>query len=203
MSRTTVQRATLTPLIKKVMPDFYSPIASPALLPVMANSAREKHIALLTFGRFLRIRFYRFVAVVGGRHDRQSLADRLDAERFSMLFNEHDHFFRRRSRSAAAKKAEAFRRISLAWRSSFTSRFSSFSSARSDWLRSYCQIWCLRDLSCGGGFGLGLLDAVFEIDALDDVGEMIEAAKFAPVLFGALPQFEDHVEHAVAGQTAL
>ncbi len=69
--------------------------------------------------------------------------------------------------------------------------------------RSYCQIWCLRDLSCGGGFGLGLLDAVFEIDALDDVGEMIEAAKFAPVLFGALPQFEDHVEHAVAGQTAL
>ncbi len=68
---------------------------------------------------------------------------------------------------------------------------------------SYCQIWCLRDLSCGGGFGLGLLDAVFEIDALDDVGEMIEAAKFAPVLFGALPQFEDHVEHAVAGQTAL
>ncbi len=70
-------------------------------------------------------------------------------------------------------------------------------------LPSYCQIWCLRDLSCGGGFGLGLLDAVFEIDALDDVGEMIEAAKFAPVLFGALPQFEDHVEHAVAGQTAL
>ena len=76
-----------------------------------------------------------FATIVGGPRNRQNLADRLDAEGFSRLINEHDHFFRRRSRSAAAKKADAFRRMSLAWQSSLISCFSAFISARSDWVK--------------------------------------------------------------------
>jgi hypothetical protein len=49
-------------------------------------------------------------------------ADRLDAKMLTMVVYEHDHLFRRRSRSAAAKKADALRRMSLTWRSSRISR---------------------------------------------------------------------------------
>ena len=63
---------------------------------------------------------------------------------------------------------------------------------------SYGQFWCLRAFSCGGGFWLGLLDAIFEIDAFDDLGEMIEASEFSPVLLSALAQFEHHMQHSVA-----
>jgi len=38
---------------------------------------------------------------------------------------------------------------------------------------------------------------------LDDVGEVGEAAQFAPAFLGALAEFEHHVEHAVAAEAAL
>src|SRR3981189_1037672 len=65
--------------------------------------------------------------MVGGRGDRQRLADRLDPIRFPMIIDERDHGFTRRSSSAWAKYADALRRISFAWRSSLFSRSKAFS----------------------------------------------------------------------------
>src|SRR5512144_43892 len=65
--------------------------------------------------------------VVGGRGDRQNLADRLDPMDPAMIVNEGDHVFERRSSSAIAKYADALRGISFAWRSSRFSRSSAFS----------------------------------------------------------------------------
>lgn len=64
------------------------------------------------------------MAPVGGWGDLQQLADRLDPETLTLLIDERPHFFLRRSSSACAKNALANRRISLAWRSSLTSRSS-------------------------------------------------------------------------------
>jgi len=44
-----------------------------------------------------------------GWRDWQNFADRLDAKILTMIINEHGHLFRRRSRSAAAKKADTLR----------------------------------------------------------------------------------------------
>jgi hypothetical protein len=69
-----------------------------------------------------RIGALRDASVVGGRGDRQDPADRLDPILTPMIVDERDHGFDRRSSSARAKYADAFRRISLAWRSSRFSR---------------------------------------------------------------------------------
>ena len=56
--------------------------------------------------------------MVGRRSDLQHPADRLDTVDLALIVNERDHGFERRSSSAIAKYADAFRRISLACRSS-------------------------------------------------------------------------------------
>ena len=43
-------------------------------------------------------------------------------------------------------------------------------------LRSYSQIWCTAGWSCGGSAVLDDLVAVGELDSLDDLGELLEAA---------------------------
>ena len=43
-------------------------------------------------------------------------------------------------------------------------------------LESYCQIWCTEGWSCDGPAVLGDLDTVVELDALDDLAELAEAA---------------------------
>jgi len=65
-----------------------------------------------------RIDPLRQVIVIGGRGDRQNPADRLDPVLPSLILDEPDHHFDRRSSSAIAKYALALRRISFAWRSS-------------------------------------------------------------------------------------
>ena len=69
--------------------------------------------------------------VVGGRGELQSVADRLDPELLSLLFDEVDYFCGRRS-SSAPKKAAADFKISLARRSSRLSFCSRLISAASD-----------------------------------------------------------------------
>jgi hypothetical protein len=79
--------------------------------------------------------------------DRQDLADRLDPVDGAMLVDEGDQYLNRRLSSAWAKYADALRRISLAWRSSRTSRSSALIRSRSSlvepgrrlWSRSACQ----------------------------------------------------------------
>jgi hypothetical protein len=75
------------------------------------------------------------VPEVGRRGNRHDGADRLDPVSVSMVINEADHHFGRRSSSAWAKYAEAFRKISLARFSSRTSRSSSFNRWRSSVVR--------------------------------------------------------------------
>ena len=65
------------------------------------------------------------MAPIRRRSDLQNLAERLDPVGLSMLINEALQDFRRRSSSAWAKNALASFSISLARRSSLTSRSSS------------------------------------------------------------------------------
>src|SRR3954463_7837041 len=75
-------------------------------------------------GQPLRISPPGGMGVIRRRGDRQHPADRLDPVDGAMLVDEGDHGFDRRSSSAIAQYALALRRISLAWRSSRTSRSS-------------------------------------------------------------------------------
>ena len=69
--------------------------------------------------------------VIGRRGDRQHPADRLDPVGGAVIVNEGDHRLNGRSSSAWAKYADALRRISLAWRSSRTSRSRALICSRS------------------------------------------------------------------------
>ena len=75
------------------------------------------------------------MAVVGRRSDLKHAADRLDSVSVALLGHEPGHGLKRRSSSAWAKYALALRRISLACRSSRTSRSSAFIRARSSVVR--------------------------------------------------------------------
>ena len=77
----------------------------------------------------LRFALAAFVFVVGGRGDRQLLTDRLDPISVAVLVHELGHRLGRRSSSAWAKYADAFRRISFALRSSRFSRRNVLSSS--------------------------------------------------------------------------
>ena len=73
-----------------------------------------------------RILSLRDTLVVGGWGDRQDTADRLDPIGIAVSVNKSDHLRNGRSSPACAKYADALRRISLACRSSRTSRSSAF-----------------------------------------------------------------------------
>ena len=73
-----------------------------------------------------------FVFVVRRRGDRHNTADRLDPIHVPVIVDEPDHRLGRRSSSACAKYADAFRRISFARRSSLTSRRNVVSSSTWD-----------------------------------------------------------------------
>src|SRR5690606_20963443 len=92
-------------------------------------------VALRARRASLRLSLLLLLCVVGRRSDRQYIADRLDSVLLTVLVDELDHHFRRRSSSACAKYADALRRISLARRSSRFSRSSSLMRPRSSVLR--------------------------------------------------------------------
>src|SRR3954469_3691099 len=71
------------------------------------------------------------MGTVRRRGDRQHLADRLDPVGIAVLVDERLHRLNGRSSSAIAKYADAFRRISLACRSSRFSRSSALIRSRS------------------------------------------------------------------------
>jgi hypothetical protein len=77
----------------------------------------------------IRFALSAFVLVIGGRGDRQLLTDRLDPIRVAVLVHERGHLLGRRSSSAWAKYADAFRKISFARRNSRFSRRSALSSS--------------------------------------------------------------------------
>src|SRR3546814_9499370 len=73
----------------------------------------------------------RGVFMVGGWGDCQFPADRLDTQILAMDVDERHHHLPGRSSSAIAKYADALRKISLARRSSFTSRYRNLRRSRS------------------------------------------------------------------------
>src|SRR5690606_18055701 len=87
----------------------------------------ERFVSPGSLGTNCGIGFSCLVRVVGGRSNRQYLADRLDSVLTTVVVDEGDHHLGRRSSSACAKYADALRRISFARRNSFTSRSSSLS----------------------------------------------------------------------------
>src|SRR6185437_4356881 len=87
----------------------------------------EQFVTLGSLRATSGIGFSCLVDVVGRRSNRQHLADRLDSVLTSVEIDEGDHHLGRRSSSASAKYADAFRRISLARRNSLFSRSSSLS----------------------------------------------------------------------------
>jgi hypothetical protein len=96
-----------------------------------ANLSAERSIPSAADRALVRVRPDGSAGVVSRRGDRQQLADRLDPVRATVIVDERDHGFERRSSSATAKYADAFRRISLAWRSSRFSRSSALMRSRS------------------------------------------------------------------------
>lgn len=48
-----------------------------------------------------------------------------------------------------------------------------------------------------------MLDAVDEIDALDDVGKVSKVAQFTPAFLGGLSEFEHHMKQALSAETSL
>ena len=101
------------------------------LLPDALHLPTQDGIALRPAGAARRISRSCLVRVIGGWGDRQHRADRLDPVLGSMVIDELDHHFVRRSSSAWAKYAAALRRISLARCSSRFCRSSSCTRRRS------------------------------------------------------------------------
>ena len=117
----------------QLLPDF--PGAVDLLVRVIdpLNLDAELIVALRPRGPVRRMCPLVPMAMIRRRGDRQHGADRLDPEPVAMVVDELDHrgYFPRRSSSAWAKYADAFRRISFARVSSRTSRSSSFNRSRS------------------------------------------------------------------------
>src|SRR5690606_7999034 len=118
-------------LSAELPPDLFGAVHGEVLLPHATNLRAELLVTLLSVGSQRRIPVPSPVRVVRRRGDRQDIADRLDPVGTAVLVDEHDHHLGRRSSSAAAKYADALRRISFARFSSRTSRSRSFSRARS------------------------------------------------------------------------
>ena len=128
MSRSTVQRATLVPSRSfSCRQTLRGPVDPEVLFPDPPDVSREILVASLPCRPPRRVEPAGSVRVVRRGGDRQLRADRLDPEDVAMFVHEGHHHFTRRSSSAWAKYADAFRRISFA---RLRSRFSRSSSLR-------------------------------------------------------------------------
>ena len=113
------------PFSAKLTPDFARTVDAEVLLPDPLDLLAELDVANRPSRKPRGVRLAGLLLVVGRRGDRKLSADRLDPVLLAMLVDERHHHLGRRSSSAWAKYADALRRISLARRSSRTSRSSS------------------------------------------------------------------------------
>src|SRR4029453_14318716 len=107
------------------------PIHLEVFRPDPADHWPQFVVTLGASGPSRRIMVSRVVKEVRRRGDRQHGADRLDPVGIAVVVDEGHHHLGRRSSSACAKNADAFRKISLARFSSRFSRSRSFSRCRS------------------------------------------------------------------------
>src|SRR5690606_39024971 len=116
---------------KQLLPHLLRPVHLPVLVPDPADLHFQRPVPPPAVRTGIRIGLAGRMAVVGRRSDLQHPADRLDSVGVAVFGDEPGHGLKRRSSSAWAKYADALRRISLACRSSRTSRSSAFIRARS------------------------------------------------------------------------
>src|SRR5690606_32403069 len=121
----------LSALALQLAPDFTRTVDLQVVLPDPADLLPKHLVSLGPSGAKRRIALLCLVGVVGRRSDRQQAADRLDSVLLPVSVDEGHHHLSPRPCSAWAKKAAAFRKISLARRSSRTSRSSSLIRSRS------------------------------------------------------------------------
>jgi len=112
-------------------PDFLGPVDGVVLIEHPLDLRPQDSIALDTWRDCLGMVTLCDVVVICRWGNRQNSANRLDTIEITMVVDEGNHRLNGRSSSACAKYAEGFRRISLAWRSSLTSRSSSLIRSRS------------------------------------------------------------------------
>jgi hypothetical protein len=114
----------------QLSPDLPHPVDPKVLRENALNFDRQISVPPCAGGPLACVDPLGDMRMVGGRSDRQHLADRLDPKCPTMIVDERDHGFTRRSSSAWVKYADALRRISFACRSSrfSRSRFFSFSA---------------------------------------------------------------------------
>ena len=122
ISRSTVQRATAVPSRCQLPPDLVGAVDLHVGLPDALDLRHQDLVALSAGAALCRLAPQRCMAPISRRGDLQYLADRLDPVGIAMLVDEVLQDLSRRSSSAWAKNALASFRISLARRSSLTSR---------------------------------------------------------------------------------
>jgi hypothetical protein len=105
------------PFPAELSPDLPDAIDSVVLVVHATDLDLQSGIALGPCRQLARIGAPGGMGMIRRRGDRQDAADRLDPVDGAMLGDEVDHGLNRRSSSAWAKYADAFRRISFAWRS--------------------------------------------------------------------------------------
>jgi hypothetical protein len=109
-----------------LVPDLACAVDAPVVFEDTPDLGSQRLIPARALGKPRGVGALGQKIIVGGRGDRQDVADRLDPVRITMRVDERHHHFGRRSSSAIAKYADALRRISLAWRSSRFSRSNAF-----------------------------------------------------------------------------
>ena len=124
------------------MPDLSDAVDLIVFIPDTLDFKAQIHIPFGAIRRQVRVSGDRYMRIKCGLGDWQNLANRLDTQVFAMLFYEGNHRLKGRASSACAKYADAFLRISLAWRRSRISR-----SIALIWARSSEVCPSLRPLS--------------------------------------------------------
>ena len=90
-------------LALELPPDFADAVDPEVLLEDAGDLGLQAQVPLRPAGKLLRIGPLGHMAVIGGRGDRQNLADRLDPMVSTMIIDEADHLLNGRSSSAWAK----------------------------------------------------------------------------------------------------
>ena len=114
-----------------LFPDLVCTVHLPVGMPDPLNLGHQMPVLLGAIASDLRVASACGMQAVTRWGNLQEFADRLDPEGVAVAVDEIDQDLSRRSSSAWAKNALASLRISLARRSSLTSRFSAFMWARS------------------------------------------------------------------------
>src|SRR5690606_3471677 len=127
-------------------PDLVGSIDLHVVLPHTRDMGHQDSIPLVTRTAQGWVTFPCRMPTVSRRSNPQDFADRLDSVGVSVTVDEPIGYFKRRSSSAWAKNALASFRISLARRSSLTSRSSALIRSRSSVLRP--SAWPLSTSCC-------------------------------------------------------